>query len=398
MMLLAHGAVGCGAFAPSFRIDPPGFVQGVESFTSLHLCTNIEPSDLEDSGDAKLERALEEAFALFPLAHGAVVANEDPTTLMGADIHRIVTAKSKRFAKPVIAASQLTSAPGSAAAIAVKTAGKYCTISRSNAHDVAIPFQREASGMVWFVAKLLREIGLDPVLEFTGASASDLARIAGCKLVIGFTPEIDVPLDYMPWSSAQHVRRWFGMPLVWTCFNSPSATDASLRAIAAQFGRRIQRRTEAVIAANRERIDALLAHYRPQFKDRLMVHFQDEPETSLECYRLLGFRIGNRKGWPGKTGVWRTPRMVFDPRDPSDKALRAYVADAKPDFILCDRRDVFEARKFGQATMIFSPFFDQYGNTAWGYDGFACLVAELDRAVGAPWRKLVKPPWPVESG
>ena len=270
--------------------------------------------------------------------------------------------------------------------------------SRSGAYDVAIPYQRPATGLIWFVAKLLREIGLEPVHEFTASSAGELARISRCRLVIGFTPKLDVSLDYMPQSSAQLLRRWFGIPLVWTCFNGPTTTEASLRAIAAHFGTRIERRTEMVIAANREKRDTIIARYRPTLEHKLMVHFQGEPDSYLECYRLLGLRVGNRNGWPGKTGVWRRPRLVYDPNDTSDKALKSYLAEAKPDFILCDRHDAFEARKFGQETLLFSPFFDQHGNTAWGYDGFAFLAAELDRAVNAPWRKLVKPPWPMESG
>jgi nitrogenase molybdenum-iron protein alpha chain len=236
------------------------------------------------------------------------------------------------------------------------------------------------------------------VHEFTGSSASDLARVSQCKLVIGFTPRLDVPSDFMPGSSAQFLRRWFGMPLVWTCFNGPAATDISLRRIATHFDATIQKRTERVIAANRKKVDAVIAHYRPRLQDKLLVHFQGEPEAYLECYRLLGFRIGNWKGWPGKTGIWRTPHLVYDPHKPSDRALHSYIAEAKPDFILCDRHDVFELRKRGQTTMSFSPFFDELGNTSWGYDGFACLATTLDRAINTPWRKLVKPPWPIKSG
>jgi len=79
---------------------------------------------------------------------------------------------------------------------------------------------------VWIVSKLLQDIGLNPVHEFTGSSTSDMARIHQCKLVIGFAETLDVPPDHFPRGAAQLLRKWYGMPLVWTCFLGPTATNA----------------------------------------------------------------------------------------------------------------------------------------------------------------------------
>ena len=38
MLALAHGPVGCGVFTQASRLNLPGFVQGIESFTELHAC------------------------------------------------------------------------------------------------------------------------------------------------------------------------------------------------------------------------------------------------------------------------------------------------------------------------------------------------------------------------
>ncbi|WP_020176356.1 nitrogenase component 1 [Methyloferula stellata] len=399
MLALAHGPVGCGAFGQNFRINLPGFAQGIESFTALHACTNVTKSDLDSGGDAKLERSLDEAQELFPMARGVAILIEDPLTFVGANILGITKAKTKESGKLVVSSTfGPTSTVVDAEAAAIRAAAIHQSGARATSYDVAIPFRREAAANVWLVSKLLRDIGLNPVHEFTGSSTSDLARIRQCKLVLGFAHRHDLPLEFLPGCSAQFLRRWFGTPLVWTCFGGPSSTDASLRAIAAHFDWKIKRRTEMVIAANRKKVDALVAYYRPRLQDKLVLDLDGDPETLLECYRLLGFRVGNEKGWPGKTGVWRTPRVSLDRRRPSEKAVDAYIAEAKPDYVIYPKRDEFDWRKRGYAALPFSPFLDQQINAFWGYDGFACLATALDRHLNTPWRKLVKPPWPEESG
>jgi len=155
---------------------------------------------------------------------------------------------------------------------------------------------------------------------------------------------------------------------------------------------------EQVIATNRQKTEAVAARYRPRLQDKLVVHFRPMTEEELEPYRLLGFRIGNAAGWTGKTGKWRAPRLVCDPENPTEKAIDSYIAEAKPDLVLDFPRDDYEWRKRGQVALPTTPLFDRTGNAFWAYDGFACFAATLDRALNAPWRKLLKPPWPAEGG
>lgn len=243
----------------------------------------------------------------------------------------------------------------------------------------------------------MRDMGLDPVHQITNFSAGDMARVSQCALVVGFAQRTDVPQAFFRGGYAQLSRQWFGMPLVWACFVSPSATDASLRKIAAGFDANTQRQAEAVVAQGRDAVNAIIAAYRPRLEGKLMLHFCPMTEEELEPFRLLGLRIGNAHGWVGKNRAWRTPRLICDPDNPSWKAIDSYIAEAKPDLILPlrrgDDRDEYDWRKHGQTALSHSPLFDRGGNAYWGYDGFACLAAELDRALNAPWRKILKPPW-----
>jgi len=237
---------------------------------------------------------------------------------------------------------------------------------RATRYDVALPFFREAAGLVWILDKLLRDIGLNPVHEITGSSTSDMARIGQCRLVIGFAEKLDVPIDYFPGGAARLLQQWFNMPLVWACFAGPSATDASLLAIASHFDSRIRARTERVITANRKKIDAIVARYRPRLVGKLVVHFYPMTEEQLEPYRLLGLRIGNATGWSGKTTKWRTPRLVCDLENPTEKSIDSYIAEAKPDLVLCYGRDEYDWHKRGRNALPFTPLFDRHGNAFWG--------------------------------
>lgn len=396
MVALAHGPVGCGAFPQALREETPGYVQGLDSFSSIHACTDLKDADLENGGNEKLAHALNEIKTLFPLARGVSIVCEDPVAVINADLNGIAKESTKALDRLVIPLGR-GNAPVRAAteAAALKAASACRGELTTTRYDVALPFFRGATSLVWLVGKLLRDIGLNPIHEFSNSSTADMARIHRCKLVIGFAPKLDVPADFMPNGAAQQLRRWFGIPIVWTCFLGPSATDASLRAIAAHFDRRVQRRAEAVIEANHRKIDAVVARYRPRLEGKLVLDLDWLPETLLECYRLLGMRVGDATGWQGKTGVWRTPRIACDRRNPREEAIDCYIREAKPDFVLYFKRDEHDWQKRGQPSLPYTTFFDAGGNAFWGYDGFACFAAALDRALNAPWRGLLKPPWAV---
>ncbi len=392
MVPLAHGPLGCGAFTQTSRLNMPGFVQGIESYTALDIGTDFNESDFEDAGNKKLARAIDETRELFPLARGITILREDPLALFNTDIKAIVGAKTTESEQLII--SVPTDAAGRATAL--QAAAKLQRSVRDNSYDIAIPFYRGATGLVWIIAKLLREIGLNPILEFTGSSTSDMGNIGKCKLAISFFDNLD-DTDDSHRGGPRSLWQWYGMPLVPACFVTPSTTDASLRRIASHFDMTVQQRAETVIAANGQRTDAIVARLRPRLKDKLVLLLHDLPEAQYEVFHLLGMRVGTRDGWLGKRGVMRTPRLVFK-FEAFESSLASYIAEAKPDLVFYVRYDETNWKKWGLPGLPFSPFFDQGRNLCWGYDGFAGFATELDRTLNAPWRKLMKPAWPEQSG
>lgn len=399
MLAIAHGPVGCGVFAEASRLHLPGLIQGVESFTTLDASSNLSRAELDaDGGDAKLARALAEAAALFPKASGFAVLNEDPIALVDANVRAVARDSGRaleRFVLPLSCEAIREQRRWVVeAAAAFKAAAAHHPGARAGRLDVVLPFFRDAAGLVHMVSLLLHQMGLNPVPALTGSSVADMARVSTARLVLGFADTLDTPVERFSNNFAGLFSRWFGAPIVPVCFASPGATDASLRAIAAHFGPRVRARTERIIAANAARTQRVVARYRPRLEGRLVVHFDTLSEEQTEPYRMLGLRTGTPSGWTSRAGAPRTPRIACDAASPSARALDSYVREARPDLVVSADRDEFDWRKRGQATLPLSPLFDRRGNAFWGYDGFALLAAAVDRAVNAPWRKLVKPPWP----
>jgi nitrogenase molybdenum-iron protein alpha chain len=386
MLALSHGAVGCGAARQLTRLNMPGFVQGIESFTALHASTNLVSDDLADAGDMKLARALDEAMALFPLASGIAIQDDCMIGWLDPSVQAIAKEKRKASGKLIVAEGfGLQESWVASSLSALSIARRSRKPPAPSPYDVALTQLGPAPGHVWVAAKLLREIGLNPIPVF-GASASDMARVADCKLVLGGV-------------LAVHLHELKGIPRVRLRLASPNTTDESLRCIAAQFDETIQANAERVIAESRKKVDAIIAQYKPRFARKLFFNFNVfDGEYAVESLRMLGFRIGDNHGWPSFSGIPHTHRHVDRPYE-YGKVHAETIAEAKPDLVFDGSDfDDFYWHKRGQTALPFSPLFDRCVPGFWGYDGFASLAVTLDRHINAPWRKLVKPPWPNNSG
>ncbi len=386
MLAVVHGAVGCSALEPSKRLHLAGFTQGVESFTALDACTNLQAEDLEDNGNARLGRALDEAQALFPLARGIAILNEEPIALLGTDLHGIIKAKAKASGRPIISTHPLK-----VWIIAgFKAIATHAKCPEATPYDVALANCERAPALTWIVSKLLADIGLNPVHASNNSSTGDLARVGGCKLIV----EVQKFLGAQHNELAATCRQLFGLPLIGASFANPDTCDASLRAIASHFDWTIQRRTETVIEHNREKVDDIIQRYRPRLGGKLVLNCLLQAEEA-KALHLLGLRIGTREGWPGKTGVPRTPHVVFN--EMGERSAASYCDEARPDLCFSYAGELAWPKR-GVAHLPYSPLMEKHFEAFWGYDGFALLAAALDRHINAPWRKLVKPPWPQESG
>ena len=128
----------------------------------------------------------------------------------------------------------------------------------STPYDVALTFMRLQTGLCWIVASLLTAIGLNVIHQLTGTSAAEIGRVTRCRLSIGFAPMLDVPHEHLATGYARMLEKTFRIPIQWTCFVSPSATTASLRAVAANFDKDVQARAEIVITRGTALVSAII--------------------------------------------------------------------------------------------------------------------------------------------
>jgi len=397
MLPLAHGPVGCGENALARRTVLAYRHLGIDTFTGLHACTDLNETDLEDGGDEKLIKALNEADMLFPLSKGTVLLSEEPIGLIDSNIRSISKQRRKKLNKTTLPLSCETYRITVAEVMRDVATGINAITknipTKTSKYDVALTFERPAQGLAWIVRKLLTDIGLNVIHEHTAASLAELARITKCKLVIGLAHMLDVPSDHAPIGHARNLEKWTGTPIEWVCFSSPDATDISLKRISDHFDWHIQRRTNIVIQQGHSRVLETIQRFRPYLVNKLAFQFQPMNSESRNSLELLGMRIGNYTGWPDKSGNWHSCKIHFDIDRPTDKSIRWILSQARPDVVLSWAKNEYEWAKHGQSPLRENDFYYGMYHRYWGYDGFALLAAGLHRSANAPWRKLIKAPW-----
>ena len=176
-------------------------------------------------------------------------------------------------------------------------------------------------------------------------------------------------------------------------------TPDTASGVAGALARRDDTSWVSLTAGGTEIVCLTRAPHRAEGASLLLQKLPRTPRVvDISAHYILHTFFGGPTGWHGKTGKWRTPRLVCDADNPNLKAIDSYIAEAKPDLVLhfgrSEERGEYDWRKRGQNVLPFSPLFDRNGNAYWGYDGFACFAAALDRAVNPPWRRLLELPWP----
>jgi nitrogenase molybdenum-iron protein alpha chain len=388
MLPIAHGPVGCGFFTQSARVTRPDRCDGIDGFTGLHLCTDLLEADIKAGGDRKLAQAIVEAFALFPLAQGATILAEDPIALIDSDIQSVACRQTDTIGKVIIARDR------NAVFDQLK---QYARVerTRSTAYDIVVTYGRHSPGQLWIITRLLDAIGLNVIHMLTDSSVNEIPWIEHANLSIGFGSLAEVLFPAQePTSLGRLLHSCFGIPFQFACFESPTATTISLRAIASRFDASIQQRAEEVIETNLFLVEATIEKYHSRLEGKLLIEFAGLSKEELSVFQSFGMRVGNASGWEGVNGALRRPRRLCDYPWPGAEAKDALLREAKPDIVIDTfRRDPCEQLKRGQQPPITSDVFNISATTYWGYDGFVLFADDLDRAVNAPWRKLIAPPW-----
>ncbi|MBK8909666.1 MAG: nitrogenase molybdenum-iron protein alpha chain [Rhodospirillales bacterium] len=407
---ISHGPVGCGQYSWSQRRNYYVGETGVDTFGTMQVTSDFQERDIVFGGDKKLRQLIDEIETLFPLAKGITVQSECPVGLIGDDIEAVAREKGKELGKPVVP---------------VRCEG-FRGVSQSLGHHIANDtirdwiFDREKpsdraegspgfepgpydvvvigdyniGGDCWASRKLLEEVGLRVIAQWTGdTSLAELERAPKAKLNLIHCYR---SMNYI----SRHMEEKYGTPWFEFNFFGPSRIEQSLRAIAEHFDDTIKANVEKAIAKYRPLADEIIAKYRPRLEGKKVMLYVGglRPRHMVGAYEDLGMEVvGAGYEFAHKDDYQRTMShvkdgtLIFD--DVTAYEMEKLIERIRPDLVGSGIKEKYPIQKMGVPFRQVHSW--DYSGPYHAYDGFAVFARDMDMAINNPvWSKF-KAPWAV---
>ncbi len=267
---ISHGPVGCGQYSWWSRRNYYNGQTGIDTFGAMHITTDFQEKDIVYGGDKGLAEALREVRELFPLARGIGILSECPVGLIGDDIEAVSRRVSAEFSIPIVpvrcegfrGVSQSLGHHIANDTIRDFILGKGGKLEKTTPYDVNIIGDYNIGGDAWSSRKILEEMGLRVVAQWTGdSSVNELAIAHKAKLNLIHCYR---SMNYI----CRHMEEAYGIPWVEFNFFGPTKIYESIRRIASHFDDRIKERAGAVIAKYKPLMDEVIGQYRPKLEGK----------------------------------------------------------------------------------------------------------------------------------
>jgi nitrogenase molybdenum-iron protein alpha chain len=406
MVHISHGPVGCGMYSWAQRRNYYTGETGIDTFGTMQFTSDFQEKDIIFGGDKKLRVVIDEIEALFPLANGVSIQSECPVGLIGDDIEAVAKEKSKDIGKPVVP---------------VRCEG-FRGVSQSLGHhiandtirdwvfnkekdepeftpgpyDVVVIGDYNIGGDAWSSRKLLEEMGLRVIAQWTGDSTiAELERAPKAKLNLIHCYR---SMNYI----SRHMEEKYGTPWMEFNFFGPSRIEMSVRAIAEQFDDTIKEGAEKVIARYRPMADAVVAKYRPRLEGKKVMLYVGglRPRHMINAYEDLGMEIvatgyefGHKDDYQRTKSYVKDGTLIFD--DVTGYELEKFIERIRPDLVGSGIKEKYPIQKMGVPFRQVHSW--DYSGPYHGYDGFAIFARDMDMAVNNPVWSLFKAPWASDS-
>ncbi len=399
MVHVSHGPVGCGVYSWGTRRNLMQGIPGVTSFP-MDFTSDFQERDIVYGGDPKLEKLLDEANELFPLAKGFSVLSECPVGLIGDDINAVTKKKEKEFDKLVVpcncegfrGVSQSLGHHISNDSIRDFIIGKFEFAEEPGPYDVALIGDYNIGGDVWAAKPILEEIGLNVKSVWTGDG--EVEKIAATHTVKLNLIHCYRSMNYM----CKVMEEKYGIPWLEYNFFGPTKIEESLRAIGELFDDKIRKNVEKVIKKYRKEMDEVIAEYKPRLDGKTAMLFVGglRPRHTVGAYEDLGILItGAGYEFAHQDDYDRTqPEMAKDTLiydDVSEFELEKFVEELKPDLVGSGIKEKYVFQKAG------IPFRQMhswdYSGPYHGYEGFKVFARDIDMAINSPTWGLVESPF-----
>lgn len=406
MVHVSHGPIGCGYYSWSGRRNYYIGKTGVDTFGTMQFTTDFQEKDIVFGGDKKLDKALKEIEALFPLNQGITIESECPVGLIGDDIEAVSRKVSKEIDKSIVPVRcegfrGVSQSLGHHIAndtvrdwvlpIAEKKTNEELGYEPSD-YDVAVIGDYNIGGDAWSSRILLEEIGLRVICQFSGDGTFNevlLTQRAKLNLIHCYRS-----MNYI----CRHMEETYGIPWLEFNFFGPTQIAKSLRKIAAKFDEKIQENAEKVIAKYKAQADAIAAKYRSRLEGKTVMIMVGglRPRHVVPAFEDLGMEVvgtgyefGHNDDYKRTTDYIKDGTIIYD--DVTGYEFEEFARKLKPDLIAAGIKEKYVFQKMALPFRQMHSW--DYSGPYHGYDGFAVFARDMDLAINSPTWGLVQAPW-----
>ncbi|MHB8761588.1 MAG: nitrogenase molybdenum-iron protein alpha chain [Coriobacteriia bacterium] len=394
---ISHGPVGCGAYSNWSRRNYYNGTTGVDAFGTLHVTSDFQERDIVYGGDKKLDTICDELNALFPLAKGISVQSECPVGLIGDDIESVARKKTADLGKPVVpvrcegfrGVSQSLGHHIANDAIRDHVLGKAESEIALTPYDVTIIGDYNIGGDVWSSRRILEEMGLRVIAQWTGdAALSEIANAPKTRLNLIHCYR---SMNYI----CRHMEEAYGIPWLEYNFFGPTKIYASIRAIAEKFDDSIKEKAEALIELMKPEMDAVIAEFKPRLEGKTVMLYVGglRPRHVIGAYEDLGMEIvaagyefGHDDEYRRTYPLLAEGAMVVDDATPYE--LEEITKRVKPDLVGSGVKEKYAYHKMGVPFRQMHSW--DYSGPYHGFDGFRIFARDMDMTVNSPVWELVR--------
>ena len=401
MVHISHGPVGCGQYSWSQRRNYYVGTTGVDSFGTMQFTSDFQERDIVFGGDKKLKKMIDEIEVLFPLNKGISVMSECPVGLIGDDIEAVAKERGAAIGKPVVPV-RCEGFRGVSQSLGHHIANdavrdfifdkREPEAFEGTPYDVVIIGDYNIGGDGWSSRRLLEEMGLRVIAQWTGDSTlSELERAPKAKLNLIHCYR---SMNYI----SRHMEEKYGVPWLEFNFFGPSRIAMSLRMIAEHFDDKIKEGAERVIEKYKALSDQVIETYRPRLAGKKVMLYVGglRPRHMINAYEDLGMEIvgagyefAHRDDYQRTMDYVKEGTLIYD--DITAYEMEHFIQRIRPDLVGSGIKEKYSTQKMGVPFRQLHSW--DYSGPYHGYDGFAVFARDMDMAINNPAWGLFKAPW-----
>jgi nitrogenase molybdenum-iron protein alpha chain len=401
MVHISHGPVGCGQYSWSQRRNYYVGTTGVDTFGTMQFTSDFQERDIVFGGDKKLKKMIDEIEELFPLNKGISVMSECPVGLIGDDIEAVAKERGTAIGKPVVPV-RCEGFRGVSQSLGHHIANdavrdfifdkREPEAFESTPYDVVIIGDYNIGGDGWSSRRLLEEMGLRVIAQWTGDSTlSELERAPKAKLNLIHCYR---SMNYI----SRHMEEKYGVPWLEFNFFGPSRIAMSLRMIAEHFDDKIKEGAERVIEKYKAMSDQVIETFRPRLAGKKVMLYVGglRPRHMINAYEDLGMEIvgagyefAHRDDYQRTMDYVKEGTLIYD--DITAYEMEHFIQRIRPDLVGSGIKEKYSTQKMGVPFRQLHSW--DYSGPYHGYDGFAVFARDMDMAINNPAWNLFKAPW-----